>query len=98
GDAELQRRLRLRRTDRTSVRPLVLKLGGELVETAPQRSNIAACARVLSASRPVVIIHGGGRAVDAELARRAIAPRKVDGLRITDADTLDAVVAVLAGS
>ena len=43
-------------------------------------------------------IHGGGRAIDAELARRGIAPKKVDGLRVTDGPTLDVVVAVLAGT
>lgn len=45
-----------------------------------------------------MIVHGGGKAIDAELARRGIQPKKVDGLRITDAGTLDAVIAVLAGS
>jgi acetylglutamate kinase len=50
------------------------------------------------AGRALVVVHGGGRAIDAELGRRGIVPRKVDGLRITDRDTLDAVVAVLAGS
>jgi len=45
-----------------------------------------------------VIIHGGGRAIDAELDRRAITPKKVDGLRITDRATLDVVVSVLAGT
>jgi acetylglutamate kinase len=44
------------------------------------------------------VVHGGGRAIDAELDRRAIAPKKVDGLRITDRPTLDVVVSVLAGS
>jgi acetylglutamate kinase len=78
--------------------PLVLKLGGELLESPADRVRIARLARALTAERPLVIVHGGGRAVDVELARRQIAPRKVDGLRITDADTLDVVVAVLAGS
>ena len=80
------------------MRPLVLKLGGELLESRPQRERIAALSASLSAQRPLLIVHGGGRAIDAELGRRQIAPKKVDGLRITDADTLDAVVAVLAGS
>jgi acetylglutamate kinase len=80
------------------MRPLVLKFGGELLESLPQRERIAALAARVSAERPLVIVHGGGRAIDAELARRQIAPKKVDGLRITDADTLDAVIAVLAGS
>jgi len=43
------------------------------------------------------VVHGGGRAIDAELAARSIAPRFVDGLRVTDEATLDSVVAVLAG-
>jgi len=80
------------------MRPLVLKLGGELLESRPQRDRIAALAATLTATRPLIVVHGGGRAIDAELARRQITPRKVDGLRITDPDTLEAVIAVLAGS
>src|SRR4029450_2895661 len=51
----------------------------------------------LAASGPLVVVQGGGRAIDAELRRRGLTPRFADGLRITDADTLDAVVTVLAG-
>ena len=82
----------------TATGPLVLKLGGELIETSADRARIAGAARAIAASRPLVIVHGGGRAIDAELARRQMAPRKVDGLRVTDAATLEAVIAVLAGS
>ena len=78
--------------------PLVLKLGGELLETPESRARIASCAASILAERTLVIVHGGGRAIDGELDRRGIAPKKVDGLRITDADTLDVVVSVLAGS
>ncbi len=78
--------------------PLVLKLGGELIETAAARAALAQMTRDLQARRPLVIVHGGGRAIDAELARRGILPKKVDGIRITDAPTLEAVVAVLAGT
>jgi acetylglutamate kinase len=79
-------------------RALVLKLGGELLESADQRARVAALGASVARTRALVVVHGGGRAIDAELARRQIAPRKVDGLRVTDAATLDAVVAVLAGS
>lgn len=82
----------------TAAKPLVLKLGGELLESPAQRAAIAALSAAVVRTRPLVVIHGGGRAIDAELARRQIAPKKVDGLRITDAPTLEAVVAVLAGS
>ena len=44
------------------------------------------------------MIHGGGREIDGALKRTGIEPRQVDGLRITDAATLDVVVAVLAGA
>jgi acetylglutamate kinase len=80
------------------VRPLVLKLGGELIEQAEGRHRIARFAREVRATRRLVVVHGGGRAIDAELARRQIAPHKVEGLRVTDAATLDAVVSVLAGA
>jgi acetylglutamate kinase len=78
--------------------PLVLKAGGELLESASQRRQLAAFALRAAGGRPLVVVHGGGRAIDVELERRRIAPRKVDGLRVTDEPTLDAVVAVLAGS
>ena len=78
--------------------PLVLKLGGELLETPADRRAMADAIGRLASDRPLVVVHGGGKAIDVELGRRAIAPRKIDGLRVTDADTLDAVVSVLAGS
>lgn len=74
----------------------VLKLGGELFEADAARARMADLIAALPG--PLVVVHGGGKAIDAELARRGIQPKKVDGLRITDADTLDAVIAVLAGS
>ena len=80
------------------MKTLVLKLGGELIEEADDRLKVARFVRTVSGERALIVIHGGGRAIDAELARRRIAPRKIDGLRVTDAATLDAVVAVLAGS
>ena len=79
--------LRLRRTDgaavtrpaRAQARRRTARIAGE------QRARIAALAASLAPHRPLVVVHGGGRAIDAELDRRGIAPKKVDGLRITDA-------------
>lgn len=76
---------------------LVLKLGGELIETPADRARIAAAAAEIASGRPLVVVHGGGRAVDAAMARQGIEPRKVDGLRVTDAATLEVVTAVLRG-
>ena len=75
----------------------VLKLGGELLEDDAAVRHAARGISRLSAGSALAVVHGGGRAIDAELVRRGLTPRFADGLRITDADTLDAVVTVLAG-
>ena len=63
---------------------LLLKVGGELLETAEARKHLAAAVALAASARPIAIVHGGGRAIDAELQRRGISPHKVDGLRVTD--------------
>jgi acetylglutamate kinase len=75
----------------------VLKLGGELLEDAAAIGSAAAAIVRLAAAGPLVVVHGGGRAIDAELRARQLEPRFVDGLRVTDNDALDVVVSVLAG-
>ena len=47
---------------------------------------------------PLVVVHGGGREIDAALARAGIGKQQIDGMRVTDAATLDVVVGVLAGT
>ena len=79
------------------VGPVVLKLGGELIDTNEGLDAIATLIAQAAAQRPVVVIHGGGREIDSELARAGLDKRVVDGLRITDQATLDVVVGVLAG-
>lgn len=81
--------------------PTVVKFGGELLED-PERLGgvVSAMARVAAprGSTPLVIVHGGGKEIDAALKTAGIEKRQVEGLRITDEATLDVVVAVLAGS
>lgn len=79
-------------------RPVLLKFGGELLE---DRAHLQAVVRAVTSAarvRPLVIVHGGGKEIDAALRAAGIEKRQVDGLRITDAATLDVVVAVLAGA
>ena len=75
-----------------------LKLGGELLEQPDDVQRIARGIRTLAAKASLTVVHGGGKEIDAALALAGIPKRQVDGLRVTDAPTLDAVVAVLAGS
>jgi acetylglutamate kinase len=78
--------------------PVLVKFGGELVETPERLAAVGEALAALAAEGPLVVVHGGGREIDAELASRGVPKQSVDGLRITDAATLDAVVAVLAGT
>ena len=75
----------------------VLKLGGELLESAGALTVAARAIARLSADGPLAVVHGGGRAIDADLRARGKAPQFVDGLRITDDETLGTVVSILAG-
>jgi acetylglutamate kinase len=77
---------------------LVLKLGGELLEQAQDVSAIARAIATLSQHARLVVVHGGGREIDSALNVAGIPKQQVDGLRVTDARTLDVVVSVLAGA
>ena len=78
--------------------PVVLKLGGELLEQPEDVARVAKAIAALSARTPLVIVHGGGKEIDAALAVAGIPKQQVDGLRVTDAATLEVVVSVLAGA
>ena len=76
----------------------VLKLGGELLEEPEDLARIAKGIAALAQRTSLVVVHGGGREIDSALAVAGIPKHQVDGLRVTDARTLDVVVAVLAGA
>ncbi len=77
---------------------IVLKLGGELLEDRDRLPAVVSAVAAIAAAAPTVVVHGGGREIDAALRRAGLEKRQVDGLRITDAATLDVVVGVLAGT
>ena len=78
-----------------AVAPVVVKLGGRALEAPGAARELAAELAHLPGG--TVLVHGGGAEVSAWSARLGIAPRFLDGLRVTDPDTLEVVVAVLAG-
>jgi acetylglutamate kinase len=76
----------------------VIKIGGNemnapgfLTELAHQIAGLAA------SSRPLLIVHGGGQDIAALQARLGLEPKKVDGLRVTDAESLAVAQMVLSG-
>jgi len=80
------------------MRTVVIKLGGSLLDDAQLRA--AALAKIVArwnAGESIVLVHGGGKHIDAALATAGIAKKTHAGLRITDDETLQIVVSVLGG-
>jgi acetylglutamate kinase len=77
---------------------IVMKVGGELLEDRTALEPLAAAIAAIASARPLLIVHGGGREINAALTTAGIDVRQVDGLRVTDDPTLDIVVSVLAGA
>ncbi|HYX48054.1 MAG TPA: acetylglutamate kinase [Sphingomicrobium sp.] len=76
---------------------IVVKLGGAAID---RESDLALAQDVLllrSVGVRCVLIHGGGPQVDAMLRRVGKEPEFRDGLRVTDAETLEIVRMVLVG-
>lgn len=73
----------------------VVKLGGNELD---RPTWVEACARALKQAEPVVVVHGGGKAVDALSRRLGLPVEKRDGLRVTTAEVADVVEMTLAGA
>ena len=72
----------------------VVKLGGNELD---RPDWLAACAAAIKAAGPVVVVHGGGKAVDALSRRLGLPVEKRDGLRVTTPEVAQVVELVLAG-
>lgn len=72
----------------------VVKLGGTtLAEQRQVLAEVAAVAR----TRPVVLVHGGGKRMTEWLERLGVQTRFENGLRVTDPAALEVAAAVLRG-
>jgi acetylglutamate kinase len=76
--------------------PSIIKIGGHELDSADYLVEFAQVIRDLNA--PTVIVHGGGKEISTLQQRLAIEPRFVDGVRVTDADSLALVEMVLCGT
>ena len=75
--------------------PLVVKIGGSTLGS--HDTSLRDLVALQRAGREVVVVHGGGPVISQWMQRQGIPPRFVNGLRVTDAASLDIVVAVLTG-
>ena len=77
---------------------IVVKYGGAAMDQAPLAASFAEDIALLqSAGISPVVVHGGGPQVTRVSAQLGIETTFVDGVRVTDADTLDVATMVLAG-
>ena len=77
----------------------VIKLGGSLLDDTARRDG--ALRKIVArwhGGEDIVLVHGGGKHIDAALAQAGIAKKTHAGLRITDDATLQIVVSVLGGT
>ena len=75
---------------------IVIKLGGNAMSDMAHFSNFARDVMLLKqvGIKPI-IIHGGGPQINEMLEKLNIAPKFIDGLRVTDKPTMDVVAMVL---
>ena len=75
-----------------------VKLGGSILEEASVRQAILhEIASLKLEGNQIILVHGGGKSLSRRLAQLGIPSRFVDGLRVTDTETRDVALMVLAG-
>ncbi len=80
-----------------STQTVVIKYGGHAMDRDELNAAFADDMAFLQQSMRLVVVHGGGPQINALLDRLAIESRFEKGLRVTDADTMQAVEMVLCG-
>lgn len=78
-------------------RSVVVKLGGAAIDKALDRALAQDVLLLRSVGVRCVLVHGGGPQVDKMMRRVGKEPEFRDGLRVTDAETLEIVRMVLVG-
>lgn len=72
----------------------VVKIGGNELD---RPTWVADCARALHGAGPIVVVHGGGRAVTEWSQRLGLPVEKRDGMRVTTPEIAELVEMVLSG-
>jgi len=77
------------------MKPIVVKIGGSTLGS--HDTTLEDLVELQQQGMSLVVVHGGGQEVSAWLARLGISTSFVNGLRVTDGETLRVVAAVLGG-
>ena len=76
---------------------IVVKLGGATLENSALLHRAGIAIKQLADEHQVAVVHGGGTALTRVLGQMGKTTEFIDGLRVTDAETRDYAVMVLAG-
>lgn len=81
-------------------RPIVIKIGGVALEQQSASPTLWKQLLALAQRTPggIVLVHGGGKAVDRLLDKLGMPTARHEGLRITPTDQMDVIAGVLAGT
>ena len=77
----------------STLQPVIIKVGGKAIDDARALRALAASLVEAARTEPIIVVHGGGAAVDRRLAGRPVS--RVAGLRITPPDQIDIVADAL---
>src|SRR4030042_5516792 len=86
---------RVMKSEKNSVKVIVVKLGGSTLGN--HDTTLEDLVTLQQRGVLPVVVHGGGNKVTHWLSRLGISTNFVRGLRVTDAETLKVVIAILAG-
>ena len=73
---------------------VVIKYGGKAMKNGLKRSVMTDIVLLKHVGMNPVIVHGGGPEINKEMEKRKIEPKFIDGLRVTDAQTMEIVEGV----
>lgn len=76
-------------------RPIVVKIGGSTLGS--HDTTLKDLVALHRDGMSIIVVHGGGNVVSQWMERQGAIPRFVRGLRVTDAQSLEIVTAVLTG-
>lgn len=78
--------------------PLVIKFGGEIVESREDLANLVSSVKSLyEQNNQIILVHGGGPLATKLSKQMGLVPEMVGGRRVTNSETLDVMKMVLPG-
>ncbi len=75
---------------------VVLKIGGKEMDKDDERDMFITCVKeIVNRGFHCAVVHGGGNFIDMRLKEKNIQPKYIDGVRVTDEETMKIVEKVL---